>query len=438
MWPFTSRNKDKLLSEELRSVSVGIFPTDSGRSQLANAYKQDEIAFLNTVQNQNDFLKRINMLREFDPMKNGGIFAAVNLISNSIAQMPWNVKSLKGKEIPDNLYLNHVTDNMITTRFIMVKNLIKDCLIEGNGYCYIYRDEDGYPIRLRYLEPGTCSTWVDVMKGTLTYKLDTLWKTGYVDQMDIIHIYMHSRDGLVGRGILDFAKNVLELSAYTDKALRDYMASGMQMEGIIKSTQPGRLSPTQRQDIRTKWKNVDSNVRVLEAGLDYQQVQSSAKEAELQANRLFNLEEVARFFNISPVLLGDYSKISLNTLEAIQREFVTHTLSPIIIALEEELNRKLIYPTDKKKYKFDIDEEYIIQSDTQSLANYITTLSNNGIITKNEARYKFGMTPIDDAAADKLIIPYTDVQQNTITDKDPDIVEQEPEKINEDEENEQI
>lgn len=414
MWPFTSRNKNKLLSEELRSVSVGIFPTDSGRSQLANAYKQDELAFLNTVQNQNDFLKRINMLREFDPMKNGGIFAAVNLISNSIAQMPWNVKSLKGKEVPDNLYLNHITDNMITTRFIMVKNLIKDCLIEGNGYCYIYRDEDGYPIRLRYLEPGTCSTWVDVMKGTVTYKLDTLWKTGYVDPMNIIHIYMHSRDGLVGRGILDFAKNALELSAYTDKCLHDYMASGMQMEGIIKSTQPGRLSPTQRQDIRTKWKNVDSNVRVLEAGLDYQQVQSSAKEAELSANRELNMREICRFFNINPMLIGDLSHIAYNTIESLQTEFVVHTLTPIVTLLEEELNRKLIYPTDKKKYIFDIEEEAIIKSDKQSLASYVTTMTQNGLITPNEARKLLGFYPVEDEYANTLVIPYTDITQNTL------------------------
>lgn len=414
MWPFTSRNKNKLLSEELRSVSVGIFPTDSGRSQLANAYKQDELAFLNTVQNQNDFLKRINMLREFDPMKNGAIFAAVNIISNSIAQMPWNVKSLKGKEVPDNLYLNHITDNMITTRFIMVKNLIKDCLIDGNGYCYIYRDEDGYPIRLRYLEPGTCSTWVDVMKGTVTYKLDTLWKTGYVDPMDIIHIYMHSRDGLVGRGILDFAKNALELSAYTDKCLHDYMASGMQMEGIIKSTQPGRLSPTQRQDIRTKWKNVDDNVRVLEAGLDYQQIQSSAKEAELSANRELNMREICRFFNINPMLIGDLSHIAYNTIESLQTEFVVHTLTPIVTLLEEELNRKLIYPTDKKKYIFDIEEEAIIKSDKQSLASYVTTMAQNGLITPNEGRKLLGFYPVEDEYANTLVIPYTDITQNTL------------------------
>lgn len=437
MWFFNNRNKNnaKLLSEELRSVRVGV--SDELGNMMKQSYKQDNIALANVIRNQNDFLKRLNILRDFDPMQNGAVFAAVNLISNSIAQMPWSVKSLKGKEVPDNLYLNHLTDNMMNTRFMMVKNLIKDCLIEGNGYCYIHRDEDGVPYRLQYLAPGMCSAWVDTTNGEVIYRVDTLWKNGFVDPMDVIHIYMHSRDGLVGRGILDFARNTLMLAGYTNKALTDYMASGMQMEGIIKSTNPGRLSPTQRQDIRTKWKNVDDNVRVLEAGLDYQQVQSSSKEAELAANRLLNLQEIARFFNISPVLLGDYSKISMNTLEALQREFVTHTLAPMIVMLEEELNRKLIYPTDRKKYKFDIDEEYIIQYDSTTLANYCTTLSNNGEMTKNEARIKLGLPPLDDEAADKLIIPYTDVQQNTITEQKPDMVEQEQEK-NTKEEDEQL
>ena len=46
--------------------------------------------------------------------------------------------------------------------------------------------------------------------------------------------------------------------------------------------------------------------------------------------RLFNVAEIARYFNINPVLLGDLSKSSYNTIEAANLEFLTHTLMPYV------------------------------------------------------------------------------------------------------------
>ena len=46
--------------------------------------------------------------------------------------------------------------------------------------------------------------------------------------------------------------------------------------------------------------------------------------------REYNVVEIARFFNINPVLLGDLSHSSYNSIEDAQIEFTTHTLLPLI------------------------------------------------------------------------------------------------------------
>jgi HK97 family phage portal protein len=129
--------------------------------------------------------------------------------------------------------------------------------------------------------------------------------------------------------------------------------------------------------------------------------------------REYNVVEIARFFNISPILLGDLSHTSYNDIEQAQIEFVQHTLLPIINLLEDEINRKLI--TNRNNY-IDFDETQLLTGNKATLANYYSTLVSNAIITINEAREQLGWNSID--GADDLILPYSDVNQNTVNEQE--------------------
>ena len=63
----------------------------------------------------------------------------------------------------------------------------------------------------------------------------------------------------------------------------------------------------------------------------------------------------------------------------------------------------------------DFDENYLLKSDKTSLSNYLKTLTSAGIISINEARNMLGYDDIE--GGDRHIIPFTDINQNTI-DKD--------------------
>ena len=159
-----------------------------------------------------------------------------------------------------------------------------------------------------------------------------------------------------------------------------------------------------------------AGLAVLEGGMKYTPVSSNSKDAELLETRLFNVQEVARFFNISPVLLGDLSKSSYNSIEQAQLQFVINTLAPYIAMLEQEINNKLIMPSMKYNYYIDIVEEDIIKQDKQSQANYLNTLVNSGILTRNEARKKLGYPPVE--GGDELTVSFTDVNQNKVNQED--------------------
>nr|DAW29781.1 MAG TPA: portal protein [Caudoviricetes sp.] len=62
-----------------------------------------------------------------------------------------------------------------------------------------------------------------------------------------------------------------------------------------------------------------------------------------------------------------------------------------------------------------MDESYLIKADKNSTARYLKTLVDSGIITRNEARKQLGYNEMD--GCDDLIVPFTNIKDNTIGSK---------------------
>ena len=115
-------------------------------------------------------LAKLLNLSEYGPMKQSAFFAAVSLISNAIAQMPWQLKSFNADDEPDNRFITDLFINNNLTQFTIVQNMIKDCLLHGNGFCYIKRDKAGKPISLKYLPFGSCNIYYNKVTDVLLYQ----------------------------------------------------------------------------------------------------------------------------------------------------------------------------------------------------------------------------------------------------------------------------
>lgn len=352
--------------------------------------------------------------KKIDPMSIPAVFAAVELISNSVAEIPIQVKT--EKEGDETIVEDHPLYDMINsglqTKFMLMKMLVVDMLIDGNAFAYIDRDAYGKPVQLIYCPRK--SVTIDWNKRTrkLYYKCPDI-KTGKIEPIDMIHLIKNSDDGINGKGVLYYAKWTLDLAQSTEEAAHGYFDNKCHVAGILSTDSP-RLTQDQRNKIRDSWREAHgrsgSGMAVLEAGMRYQAVSSNSKDAQMLETRLFNLQDIARFFNISPVLLGDLSHSSYSTIEASLLEFVTHTLYPYITLIENEFTRKLLLPSERDLY-IDLDDSYLIKSDKTSQANYLSTLTK-GIMSINEARHQLGLNSVD--GADDLIIPYTNIDSNTI------------------------
>lgn len=360
------------------------------------------------------------------------VYSAVELISNSIALLPIQVKFKDDKgdpQINSDHELNLAFNNNDMSKYMIIKMMVADMLLFGNGYALIERS-GGHVTGIRYLESNDVQVQWDKYKKKLYYTCNTV--AGKIIQPEnILHIYKNSRDGHTGIGVLKYAARTIDLANYTENSSLDYFAKGLNVTGIVHAKQPMNKMQAQ-QALNSIEGNVNADkayYKFLPFDIDFQPLTQNAKDAQMIETRLFNVSEIARFFNISPVLLQDLSKSSYSTVEAANLQFLTQTLLPYISIIEAEFNRKLV---GEENIFIDLDEREFLRTDSQSTANYYVTLVNAGILSRNEVREQLGYNKVE--GGDELAIPYTNTEQNTFGDKSEEKPEDEkPEEKTEEE-----
>lgn len=347
-------------------------------------------------------------------MNISAVYRATEIISDSIAMLPIKVRVNNGthKEELDNHSLHFVFKNNVLTKYNFIKLLIQSVLLKGNGFAYIERALDGTVTNLRFIESQDVQIHYTKQKNELYYTCSTI-SNKKIEQCNMIHLLKNSYDGINGISVINFGARSINISNNTENSAKSFFTNGCNLSGVL--TVQGQLNNQQRQDIKNSWNQAYSNggngLAVLQGNMTYQPIQLSAKESQMLESRLFNVQDIARFFGISPVLLGDLSHSSYSTIEATQNQFLLHTLQPYITMVEEEFTRKLLKPSESN-LTINLDETALLKTDKTALASYYGTLIDKGILCINEARKELGLSAID--GGDKHIVAYTKITDNTI------------------------
>lgn len=355
-------------------------------------------------------------------MNLSAVYRAVELISNSIATLPIKIliSDESGNNEAEKHPLNYVfsdrnTDNLIS-KFTLFKLLVQSVLLRGNGFALIERKGDRVN-SLRYLEPNDVQIVFDKVRNTLYYDVPLIKKR--VEPQDMLHFVMFSYDGIKGLSVLQNAARSLSIAHASENAAKGFFDNGMMINGILKVQGP--VNQKQREDLRAAWNETytanGSGIAILQGNMDYQTIQLSAKESQMLESRQFSVTDIARFFGVSPILLGDLSaKTNLNTFEALQNDFLVHTLQPYIVMIENELNRKLLKQSETN-LSITLETNEILRIDKTAQSNYYSTLISSGVLSINEVRKEIGYNGIGEDG-DKHVIPYTDINQNLINNND--------------------
>lgn len=143
---------------------------------------------------------------------------------------------------------------------------------------------------------------------------------------------------------------------------------------------------------------------ILHDGATFQPLALTSADAQFLELRLFQIQEVARAFNIPAPMLGDLSRATWANLESKHREFWSTTLDPWLLALEAAMRRALLTAEELAAgYVIRFDRDDFGRADLTSRATAINSLVASRILSPNEGRSWLGLAPRD--GGDEFINP---------------------------------
>jgi HK97 family phage portal protein len=136
---------------------------------------------------------------------------------------------------------------------------------------------------------------------------------------------------------------------------------------------------------------------LLEEGLKLEKIGIPPNDSQFLESRQFQIPEIARWFNLPPHKLKDLTKSSFSNIESEQISFVTDSILPWLVRLEQNYNMQLLAPNEQTRQKlyFKHIVEGLLRGDSVSRATFYKELFMVGAMSVNEIREKEDMDPIE-------------------------------------------
>lgn len=127
------------------------------------------------------------------------------------------------------------------------------------------------------------------------------------------------------------------------------------------------------------------------------------EKGQMTEARLFQVQEIARIYQIPPSFLQDLSRATFSNVEQNDIHLVKHLVGQWAAVLEGEMNLKLFGRMNNRRYvKHDLDG--LMRGDFKSLLEGATAGIQGAVYTPNEAREKVGLPRLPEPDADRLHI----------------------------------
>lgn len=338
------------------------------------------------------------------PLKAMGIstvYACVNAVSRTLSTLPlclYEKQADGGETIAVDHYLNDlvvadVSDEMTPSSFL--RAVQANATLRNEGYSLIVRNGLGEVSELIPIDPVDLKVTRPVPGGPLEYRLRGV----LVSSKSLLCIRGLTFNGIQAAPSLLMVKEIVGLAiALQDNASR-FFGSGSRPGGVI--SHPQSLSePAQmrlKQQIADKIKGPDNAhaLLLLEEGLTFIANREDNNSSQFIESRQYQDKAIARYFGVPQSKVGILDESHYANAEQDNVAYATDTILSWVIQWEQEMNRKLLKPEERKTYCFRMDMDGVMRGDSLTRAQVLQIQRMNGIINQNEWRAKEHMNPVE-------------------------------------------
>ncbi|WP_421579960.1 phage portal protein [Shinella sp. M31] len=254
----------------------------------------------------------------------------------------------------------------------------------GRGLAYIERTSQGID-SLWPMDPN--KTTIKRVGLKVTYEYDG---QSY-DAADVIDVpFMRRSCGIRHYGPISQASKAIQLAIAMNDYGSNFFAGGgvppLSLEGPLPANQEA-IKRAQADIMRSvdAAKNASEPVFPIPAGYKLQPVGIDPAKGQMVEARRFQVEEIARAYQLPPVFLQDLSRATFSNAEQQDLHLVKHLIGQWAKALEDEINLKFFGRSGSARY-IEHNLDGLLRGDFKSRMDGYGIAIQNGIRTPDEVR----------------------------------------------------
>lgn len=330
------------------------------------------------------------------------VWACVRLLSESVSTLPLKIyeRQSDGSRKPATnhpayqVLCRRPNLEMTPSRFMLM--LVASICLRGNGFV----EKKMIGNKLVSLVPLLPQNMVvkRLDNGSLQYTYTESNSERVIPAKNIMHIRGFGLDGVCGMMPMMTGRDVIGAAMAVEESAAKIFENGLQSSGFLSAETA--LDNDQRERLRgymqafTGSRNA-GKIMVLEGGLKYQNVTMNPEAAQMLESRAFSIEEICRWFRVPPFMVGHADKQSswASSVEGMNLQFLTNTLRPLLVNIEQEISRCLLDGDEDLFAEFSV--EGLLRADSAGRSAYYTTALQNGWMSRNDVRRLENMPPIE-------------------------------------------
>ena len=355
------------------------------------------------------------------------VYAAVRILSESIASLPVNLYKLEDngdrdiqKEHPVQKLLA-LEPNSLMTSYDFRQAVVANLVLKGNAYAFIHRDGTGRPTSLQIIDNDS----IELLhhEGELFYDIKNIELP--VPASEMLHFAGLNFNGITGQSPIDVQRDTLALAISANLYGTNFYKNAATPRGIIKH--PGKITKEAAERLRNSWNSQNQGVynahrtAILEEGMSFQSIQLNPADVDFLKTRSYQVNEIARIFRIPPHLLADLERATFSNIEAQQIDYVVHTLRPYLVNIEQELCRKLLRDNEKQNHYIKFSVQGLLRGDSAARAKYYQTLNQIGVLSINEIRAFEDLSPVENGDLHYYPLNFSPIGKGEPTDESEQI-----------------
>ena len=341
------------------------------------------------------------------------VTAAIRTISEAAATLDLRVVRKEGAKETNEP--NHPVAKLLngdvngwTSSFELTRDLVAQALMyDGGGLAYVGWASEK-PVEIIHYRQGVITVDLTADTGEPVYRMGER----QISSGSIIHVR-----GPFTQAPLSLAREALGFAVTLSDHGRNFFSNGARPSGVVGTKKSLGLDGLRRFRKAFKEQFAGSSKSGEPIVLDEEQVwkpfELSSADSQYLELRRYQVEEIARAFNIPVPMLGDLTRATWSNLESKNREFLSYCLEPWLRAVEAAYTRALFTEDERKTYAVRIDRDDLTRVSLTERATAIASLRASETITANEGRGWLDLPQSDDAGADTLANPNITVTTRT-------------------------